>query len=389
MKRRTFLTAVVCAATASLLFAVAAAADPPPDPRLEKVFADWQKRRERIKTVRYRASGEHVLPKGSFGDPRTGVLLGPDSPPHDISWPKHIVLLLDFTTNRHRLQEEEAPYSQEKEKFIPRRTTTVFDSKELWTLADRPAGAPPDPAAPDAFEVSGNMRGQAFPSVYWPFFLGHGIVALTTEAHILPGRLKVIPESEVYEIQGEGIYENRRCLVLRTGATEFGAVGFDELWLDSALESAVVRQVQYVDGNIAMDMQIDYQQTRVGWLPQSWTIAYLRAGGKAAAMERMNVEEVQIDPSVSDADFHVDLTPGMIVKRFFVGGSPDQTTMPNPTPGPVFQIEGNGSWKEIARGEGEQSQWFSNPWMWVGFAIALVAAAGAGLWWRTKHRRAA
>ena len=64
-------------AAAVLLLPRSVIAEPPPDPRLEKVFADWQNRRERIKTIRYRTSGEHVRPKGSYTDPITGCAARP------------------------------------------------------------------------------------------------------------------------------------------------------------------------------------------------------------------------------------------------------------------------------------------------------------------------
>ena len=74
----------------------------------------------------------------------------------------------------------------------------------------------------------------AFPSEYWPFFLGHGIVALTTEGHILPGRLTIAPNQTVYHVHGEGVCADRPCLVLRTQAWANLNTGFDELWVDPA-----------------------------------------------------------------------------------------------------------------------------------------------------------
>ncbi len=233
MKLQTLLIIVVCAATTGLLPIRLAAAEPPADPRLEKVFADWQKRRERIKTIRYRTSGEVTLPKGSFTDDITGAPLGPDAPPHDITWPKSIVFLLDFTTNRHRLEEDEQGHEQSHGRLVPpRTTTTVFDSKELWSLHLRPAGAKPDKNNPDIDIASGNLRGEAFPSEYWPFFLGHGIINLLLQQHILPGRLSSAPQKDIFDVEGVGNFADRACLVLRTQAQQIGSVGWDELWVD-------------------------------------------------------------------------------------------------------------------------------------------------------------
>jgi hypothetical protein len=361
-------------------------ADEPTDPRLERIFADWQNRRERIKRVRYRVSGEHVLPKGSFGDPNTGQPLGPDSPPHDISWPKIVVLLLDFTTNRHRLEEEEQPYGQTHGQFLPKRvSTTVFDSKELWTQLNRPAGVRPDPKTPDVYEVSGNMRGQAFGSDYWPLFVGHGIVPLTTLGHVLPGRLLVTPEKDVYHIHGEGVYASRACVVLRTEAYEFGnKVGLDELWVDIGRESAILRQVAHSNDKIVTDIQIEYQDSRAGSLPQRWSITHAHTDGQVFSIERMHVDDLEIEPPVRDADFHVDVKPDMIVQQISIPGSPDQVTMPQPTLGRLFRVGSNGSWNEIVGGVEQNARW---PIYLVGAVILLLAGAGAAVvLWRRRRR---
>jgi hypothetical protein len=358
MKSKPLMMLVACAATAALLFVRSTAAEPAPDLRLDKILADWQQRRERIKTIRYRTSGKHIRPKGSFTDPYTGKPLGQDAPPHDITWPKSITLLLDFTTNRHRLEEDEQPYGLTQGEFLPRRvTTTVFASKELWTSLLRPAGAPANSKSPDVYVVSGNMRGQAFRSVYWPFFLGHGIVALTTQQHILPGRLAGPLEEDIYHVHGEGVFANRPCLVLRTGTWEYGTTGFDELWVDPERESAVLRQVAYVNDKVSMDIQIDYQETRGGWLPHSWTISDAYGDGRVFSIDQMQVDELAIDPAVTDADFHVDVKADQIVQRLSVPGSPDQITQPHPTPGPVFHVGVDGSWNEVVGSKERRTLW--------------------------------
>ena len=237
MKAKMLLILSLCGAAVSLAL-IRAAGEAPADPRLDKILADWQMRRERIKTVRYRASGETIIPKGTARDPSTGRLLGPDEPPHDIACPKSVTLLLDFTTNRHRLDVEEQPYSQSQKQLMPKRTiTTVFDSNDLRTSGLRPEGAPENLKVPNDLVVKGNMRGSPFNADYWPFFLGHGIVALTTEQHILPGRLAVAPQKETFHVHGEGVFANRSCLVLRSKTWEYGNVGFDELWVDPAREA--------------------------------------------------------------------------------------------------------------------------------------------------------
>jgi hypothetical protein len=376
----------VCAATVGLAL-LGAAADPPPDPRLEKVLMDWRNRRERVKTVRYCTSGETIIPKGTARNASTGQLLGPDEPPHDIVCPKSVTLLLDFTTNRHRLDVEEQFYSASHRQLMPKRvTTTVFDSNDLRTSGLRPEGAPENLKAPNDLVVKGNMRGSPFTSDYWPFFLGHGIVPLTTEQHILPGRLAVAPQKETFHIHGEGVLDNRSCLVLRSKTWDYGNVGFDELWVDPARESAVVREAAYVNGTIYTDIQVDYQETREGWLPHGWTISTSLDGRLVSSVQRMQVDELDIDPAISDADFHADIKPGDIVMQASVPGSPDQITAPKPDPAKMYHVSPDGSWHELIGGAEARPLWVY--FIWGGVILLLIVGGACALvLWRRRYRR--
>jgi hypothetical protein len=371
-----------------LLFARPTPAEQPTDPRLDKIFADWQKRRERIKTVRYLCSGEFTWPRGSFSDPYTGKAFDPEEPPHDITSPKSIMLLLDFTTNRHRLEVEDQPYSRTQKQFLPKRTTTtVFDDNDLRTFGLQPNGSPTNLKVPNDVVVKGNMRGNPFNSEFWPFFLGHGIVALTAEQHILPGRLSVIPQKDTFHLQGEGNFANRPCLVLRSKTWEYGTVGFDELWVDTSRDSAVLRQVTYVNDKIGMDMQIDYQETKAGWLSQSWTISNAH-NGQVFSFERMHVDALDVDPAISDADFRDDVKPGDVVMQRSISGSPDQITAPKPGPSQMYHVSQDGSWNEVVDGvEVAPNRAY---YIWAIGLILPLALAGVGyfLWrWRPKRNR--
>jgi hypothetical protein len=374
-------------AAVSLLLVCRATAGPPPDPRLEKILADWQNRRERMKTVRYRVSGQHTRPKGTFTDSYTGKSLGPEAPPHDITWPKSIKLLLEFRTSRCRLEEDEQPYSQTQGLFPPKRVTTmVFDSGELSSLNLRAPGTPADIKRPDVSVVSGNMRGMAFRADYWPFFLGHGIVAMTDE-YILPGRFTKALDKDVYHVHGEGVFANRACVVLRTEARKHSNVTFDEYWVDLGRDSAVLRQVIYVNDKIWTDIQVNYQETRAGWLPQDWTISHTHINDVAFSIDRMHVDEVEINPMVTDADFRVEVKPGMIVRRTSVSGSPDQITIPKPNPDrPLFRVTQNGSLQTV-NGPEPRSLW---PYYFGGGTVIILGASAAAVfWWRRKKLRSA
>ena len=88
------------------------------DQRLEKVFADWQKRQKRIQTVRYRISGEHIVAKESMFDP-----LHPEvaALPRDVKLGIQRMMLLDFPKNRYRQEHDEEEYDSLGDNATPPR----------------------------------------------------------------------------------------------------------------------------------------------------------------------------------------------------------------------------------------------------------------------------
>ena len=149
-----------------------------------------------------------------------------------------------------------------------------------------------------------------------------------------------------------------------------------------------MRQVCYVNEAIFTDIQIDYQQTAGGWLPQSWTVAHAHPDNQIASIDRMaGVDQLDIDLAATDADFHIDVKPGMIVQHSTVAGSPDEILNPKAAPGKLFKVEDGGSWKPISKSGELTSRWPFIAWAWgISVAVAAIGAAPA-FWWRRKRRR--
>ncbi len=94
----------------------------------------------------------------------------------------------------------------------------------------------------------------------------------------------------------------------------------------------------------------------------------------------MHVDELEIDPAVSDADFRLDVKPGMIVRRTSFPGSPDQMFSPNPDPDhPLMRVNPDGS-LSVFNGPEPRSLW--PLYLAVGVAILLLAGIGSTVWWR-------
>jgi hypothetical protein len=215
-----------------------------PDPQIERIFAAWRGRQERFQSVRYRTAGEMIQPKGSALDD-SGVHVGDDVPPHDVSYDAKRVLLLDFKNNRHRLERTEQVGVFGSSVVHTESTTVVSDGKTQTGATPRDANTTPNyqppPENPDVTIVRGNMEKVAFPTDLWPLFAGHGVIRAGRTARYCPGRLKSTPDPEEFHLQGRGVQEGRPCVVLRTEAEQnYRGPLFDELWVDAERDGAVV-----------------------------------------------------------------------------------------------------------------------------------------------------
>jgi hypothetical protein len=71
---------------------------------LATILTEWDKRRERIGSVRYEVTGETIIPAGSTLDPDTNEPYNRPKPAREQKVKSKLTLLLDFQGNRHRLE---------------------------------------------------------------------------------------------------------------------------------------------------------------------------------------------------------------------------------------------------------------------------------------------
>src|SRR5262249_15885891 len=159
----------------------------------------------------------------------------------DLVSQKTMMLLLDLSTGRHRLESVGNIYIREAKQFSPRVTTTVFTGKDLRTESPRQANTragytPPQPN-PEVGIMTGNLRSGANEVIHLPLFFGHGIVP-SIDAPVLPDQLRTRVDPTTLYVHGRGVHAGRPCLVLRTHAVKYLDWGFDEFWVDTERDSA-------------------------------------------------------------------------------------------------------------------------------------------------------
>ncbi len=369
------------------------------DPQLEKILADWQKRQEWVKSIRYRVSGKYTIPKGVFNSQRRilGLRIDKDYPSKDMSVDVKYTLLLDFENGRHRFERDEPQYFLDVDRFCAHRQTDVFNGstmKQQWLKPNDPSISPemtPPPTNPDvpnATIISGNMKNNEFELKYRPIFFGHGRV-YTIMDPIIPGKLLTKPDPDYFSVHGNAVHEGRNCVIVRTQTLRGYKTSFTEYWVDIERTSAIVRTIGFSGDKPGSVINIQYKKTSVGWMPDRWKyMAYPE--GKVARIEDMHVVEMTIDPHVSDSDFQLVFEPGTIVEERKDEGTPNILVTPKST-GRVYRLEEANKQVDIPDAYGRKGFRSPSPavsrhlFIWIGLLPLVLCCIAIWVYWRKKH----
>jgi len=110
-------------------------------------------------------------------------------------------------------------------------------------------------------------------------------------------------------------------------------MGFDEYWIDTGHDGAVVRWVRYMGGDVATKIDADYRHVDGGWQPAGWTATIFLSDNRKIilATHRLQVTAYRANPELSDDQFDIALAPNTIVrdvekdKLYKVNGDLSQT----------------------------------------------------------------
>lgn len=294
------------------------------DPRLEKVLADLQKRQNAVQSIEYRVEGEHKVPKGAYTR-MCSVLAGPKkksqnpdhrvAPAEDLRGAVGFTLLLDFAKERYRLESNKQNFNFSSRKLEPQSNIYKFDGKEMKCFMPRDKNLTMSATMPDIGIVSGNMKVETFLAEYLPIFFGQGRIYAPME-QIVPGQLRNKPDPNYLHIHGTGVQDDRACLILRTQTLQLSTTSFEEYWVDTTRENAIVRYMSYVGKKPTCnsDIVMQYRHVPDGWFLAGWHWTVYDSG-KTLYVKEMRVTNMKINPVVTAADFAMEIRPGMIVEE--------------------------------------------------------------------------
>jgi len=364
------------------------------DPRLAKVLADWQKRQNAFRSVRYEVRGEHKVPKGSSDalpllSYKPGLRRDQPIPPKDLVGEVSLTLFLDFEKGRHRSRLEELHYHLDFGKLFPVVRESTFDGSEAKNAVPRDKNPGLGSKAPEISITSGNMKTEEFHSDFYPIFFGHGRIYTVFEP-IIPGKLRNKPDADYLYIHGTGVQDGRTCLIVRTQTLKTITTSFEEYWVDTERESAILRQLSYCNSKPSRDFTIHYRKSSGGWLPDRWRYQ-LYTGGSLLFTDNMRVEKNDLDPAIQDSDYQMEIKPGMIVE--------ERTNLPTKHPlvtpaskVSVYRVKERGKREELPdpyRRKGDQYQEHlqrKSLWIWTWSALPVLAISGSYFWARRRRR---
>ena len=346
------------AGLAALLLADAIAAAQGPAVSLEQLFDGWKKRQQRVQRIRYTVVGQSIVPKGSqpdgFGNPV------PDNPPHDVPCDQNVTFLLDLAQQRFRMELEGGVYMVGAKGVAPRVSTTTFDGRDLMCANPRNKNTSnvhtPAPLDPDLI-VSRNFKKyhplNAVVAYYQsPLLFAHGFLPRYIESPTFNGTL----DPDDFIVRGQVTRDGRPLTIVKTFPfRDSTQTSWDEFWVDTGRDCIVVRQLAYSNDKPIIDLEITYQQTNVGWLPEHWTGTTRRPTGMVINVTRQRVKEFVIDPADNDADYRLEARPGMVVMENDYPDPKDVKTGPG-FERKLFRVADNGAWTEIDAAQGPSAE---------------------------------
>jgi hypothetical protein len=376
MKTAKHVILLACLAGLGLLSAPTPLHAQPAAEQVERVLGEWQKRQERISRIRYVVKGESITPKGAFTD-HMGRPMVPPQPDKDTAQRQDTIFLIDIPKKRFRMELDGEVYSIADKRLVPRRTTTVFDGNSTYGETEHDAKVKATEGreqwAPDVGISKNDAAYRPLNAVnaYWlsPLLFAHGFIPQLAAGPSFLDKLDV----DDFSVHGQAIHDGKPCLVLRTFPVPGGQVKlFDEYWVDLARDCAVVRHSSYMDGKLLTDLEVTYQQTSHGWLPQRWvgtTRNY--TNGQLINVTRLRVQEFAIEPEVTDTDFRIEIKPGMVIlEDDFAAPKAEQDTLGKKRK--FYRVAPDGKWLEIGQSSGSPSVSLWRRWLIPAGIVAVL-----------------
>lgn len=357
---------------------------------LDRIFADWQKRQDGIRSVRIVMKGKRILPASRFGK-LSGVVQTKYLPQEDKVFDLKLTLSMDLDKNKIRTERSDynflaEPIGAVREGFYPFYTIHVSDGTGTKSYEPKPPDGATKfnpPFEHDFLYIQPEIYGDLhfFGASDHAVFFCCGIVPESSgvihgRGQLSPKKLRLPINREAFHIHGKGLVDGRECMILRTKEGQYDVPMFWEIWVDVPRDSAVVRWASYYKGETTNRIDIQYKQADGLWVPSNCKAVFFDPSnpGDIDSSEELVVTEFSINPTIDDSEFTIATKPGMIVsneveQRKYVVAQDGIT---------LIELDRGGN--EVVKGGGWPI------WVWAGIALGMPVI-GLGLWIYYKTRK--
>jgi LPXTG-motif cell wall-anchored protein len=346
---------------------------------LEAILARWQQRQDTIRSVRCAATGTRLVPRNRSAHVADTIpdLRGKQVPPSDEHFDISLSMAIDLERNRFRKEKSTWELLINAGRYEPYSTVYFFDGKlpveyHPRTRQNAPAGKAPRRHY-DVLYQTDNFAEWSFLSFSdYPVLISCGVLAVNSGINSL--RMRSPPSRDTFRVHGTGRAGDHNCVIVRTAQSKRVPLFF-EYWVDTAQDCSVPRFVYYVNDQVNVQLDVDYEKGPAGMQPVRWTANYY-VNGAFDDSEHLEVDSWSVNEPMPADEFRVELKPGMLVS--------DTRAHKN------YRVADDGhSLKElpalgavVATGADSSRMWL----LWlglVGLAVILVLT-----WlWRRRHAR--
>jgi hypothetical protein len=332
--------------------------------QIAKTLSDWEARYKRLQSVRYVVSG-NAERKDRPADSKLPALR-----------PVKYVVLLDLVRGRTRLEINRSGPDANFEMYIPSVSICAYNGTRLQQNIDRNA-TELGSKSPDVCLTTGPLNLMTLDSNIWPVLFAHGVIP-TVNKPPRPDQLPAQHAAEEFEYRGEVRHNGSTCILLRTDPVASIPYLVDEFWIDPTKESAIARYTYFNGTNPWYRFDITYQKSENQWLPNSWIFAH-SIGNELFEVTHFTVDQLELNPAVTDADFTLPISPGSIVLTQNFPETGKGLDPFKPANG-LFRVAANGKWITLEESgfttaEGLQLPPESRSFMWVWIVTALIGVA--------------
>lgn len=350
-------------ATAFLASTFCVAQQPPP--QLAQIIEAWKQREEQVRTAKFVWKETRTQAKGYVSDTlgRLAKKPGQTIPPEDTTFTVPAELLLQDSNFRFTFGDSQWSTGEDV-KLVKQDTVAVQSQKNNLTVMPDRTNFGTWPIATIYGQPVNPYRAEVTLRPFWTTFRG-----ITSALYAV--------ELTEYTVQPQMVRLNGvECLALLRQASPNRT---ERLWVAPSRGYALIRQAEFEGTQIRFQLTVNYRTENGVWCPDRWEIINLDTAGKLKYTVKGEMSSVELNPTVTPADFEVALPPGCAVND--IKSKQQYIILPTEVKRHLANEDAGKSYEElVTTGLAAQPSWgvFGAPFVWI--TTGVIALGLMTLW---------